>query len=149
MKEKKPAYFRARIALISELLDSIPDTGEKNNNHVLLRNGMLPVELLHGKTEEAAVQHRMETGHFSNTPLSFSELCRWDTWFARHPEKVAGIEVVTTSLEFPITIKGTSSDIIKVLTPDSLKNDSARLKRIRIVNAKAKAKLKLLELMKT
>ena len=148
MKGKTPAYFRARIALISELLDSTPDTGEKNNNYVLLRNGMLPVELLHGKTEEEAVQHRMETGHFSNTPLSFSELCRWDTWFARQPEKVAGIEVVTTSLEFPISIKGTSSDIIKTLTPDPLKNDSVRLKRIRIVNAKAKSKLKLLELLK-
>ena len=34
-----------------------------------------------------------------------------------HPEKIAGTEIITTSYEFPITIKGTKEDIIKIVTP--------------------------------
>jgi len=32
-----------------------------------------------------------------------------------HPEKIAGIEFVTTSREFPIMIKGTKEDILQTI----------------------------------
>jgi hypothetical protein len=148
MENKTAAYFRARIALIDKLLSGGSDTGEKNNAYVLLRNGLIPGQLLNSKSEETAVNQIMQESNFTETPLSFSEITRWNTWFAMHPEKVAGTEVVTTSFEFPIAIKGTKENIINVLTPDFAMQDMARQKRIRIANAKAKAKLKLLELLK-
>jgi hypothetical protein len=43
---------------------------------------------------------------YSTDPLSFSELCTFNTWFTMYPEKVCGTEEITTSREFPITIKG-------------------------------------------
>ena len=145
MEKHSPAYFRARIALIDRFLSEIPNTGEKNNAFVLLRNGIISRKVLSGKPEEAAVKEQMEKGNYPNSPLTFFEMCRWNTWFAMHPEKVAGKELVTTSFEFPVTIKGTKEEIINVLTP-IVSGD--KLQRIRVVKVKAKAKLKLLELMK-
>jgi len=143
------AYYRARLALIDNFIKVVPDNGQKNNDHVLLRNGLMPASLLHGKTEYEAVKLQQSKGAYSNNPLTFTELCRWNTWFSMHPEKVAGKEIVTTSREFPITIKGTKEDIILVLTPVISKELSDKKKlRIRIAKAKAKAKLKLLELQK-
>ena len=145
MENRSPAYFRARLALIERLMRENPDTGDKNNVFILLRNGVIPQKALSGKTEEAAVKEQMARGNYSNAPLSFSELCRWDTWFALHPEKVAGTQRVTTSFEFPVTIKGTKEDIIHVLTPVV---SEEKVRRVRLAKAKARAKLKLLELMK-
>ncbi len=145
MEKHSPAYYRARLELISELIRTTPDDGSKNNAQVLLRNGIILPALLHGKTEKTVIEEQMKAIRFSNAPLSFSELCRWNTWFAMHPEKVAGTEVITTSFEFPVTIKGTKEDIINVLTP-VVSEDNIR--RVRLVKAKAMAKLKLLELTK-
>jgi hypothetical protein len=47
--------------------------------------------------------------------LSFFDLTRFNTWFTLYPEKVCGKEVVTTSIEFPITIKGTKEDILNTI----------------------------------
>ncbi len=134
METKTPAYFKARIALIEELLNTTPDTGEKNNNHVLLRNGIIPAALLSGKSEYAAVLQKMNNGNFSDAPLSFFELCRWNTWFALHPDKVAGTEIITTSYEFPITIKGSKEDIINVLTPIKIISQIKEKKSSREIN---------------
>ena len=140
---KDPAYFRARINTIRQLIGEIPVSDEKNNNRVLLRNGFIPEELS-GKYETTLLEKlQSQTQH--NDPLSFLEQCSFNTWFAMHPEKVAGIEVVTTSREFPITVKGTKEDILQTIG-SGLNN--YKDKRIRIARAQAVAKLKLLEIIK-
>ena len=37
-----------------------------------------------------------------------------DNWFKKHPEKIAGQEYQTTSLYFPIMVKGTKEDVLRV-----------------------------------
>ena len=138
---KEPAYFRVRINTIRQLMVEIPGNDEKNNNHVLLRNGFIPLEL--SEKFETTLQLQSQTQQ--SVPLSFTEKCSFNTWFAMHPEKIAGIEVVTTSREFPIMIKGTKEDILQTIG-SGLNN--AKDKRLRIVKAQAAAKLKLLELIK-
>ena len=138
---KDPAYFRARINTIRQLIGEIPVSDKKNNNRVLLRNGFIPEELS-GKYETALLE-KLQNQH--NDPLSFLEQCSFNTWFAMHPEKVAGTEVVTTSREFPITVKGTKEDILQTIG-SGLNN--YKDKRIRIAKAQAVAKLKLLEIIK-
>jgi hypothetical protein len=134
---KEPKYYRARIKAINELISQIPVSDEKNNDRVLLRNGFIP-EKLKSQFEKTLSDFEKEE---NNPPLSFVELCSFNTWFAMHPEKVAGIEVVTTSREFPIMIKGSKDEIIEAISRGlSDKQD----KRIRIVKVQAESKLKLL-----
>ena len=140
---KEPAYFRVRINTIRQLMVEIPGNDEKNNNHVLLRNGFIPLALS-GRFEKILEETFLRQMH-NNNPLSCVEKCSFNTWFAMHPEKIAGIEVVTTSREFPIMIKGTKEDILQTIG-SGLNN--AKDKRLRIVKAQAAAKLKLLELIK-
>jgi hypothetical protein len=77
-----------------------------------------------------------------NSPLTFLELCSWDTWFAMHPEKVCGETVVTTSRSFPLAVKASKDDVIRTITDGIEKFQFRSTDRIRI----AKAKLKLLKL---
>jgi hypothetical protein len=37
-----------------------------------------------------------------------------DNWFKQHPEKIAGVEYETTSFFFPIMVKGTKEDVLRV-----------------------------------
>ena len=155
--EQSPAYYRARIDLIRKLIEEIPDDRKTvNNNNVLLRNGLIPAAVLNGKTEQQAVDEMLATGNYSNELLTLTEKSTWNTWFSMHPEKQAGTEVVTTSVQFPITLKGTEPEIIDVLTPEVIskeaikpkktEEDTEKQKRIRIAKVKAKAKQKILEL---
>jgi len=139
--EHDAAYYRARMDAIGELIKAIPVSDEKNNDRVLLRNGFIPERLL-------PEFNKAVTGHLrvkNRQPLSFTELCSFNTWFAMYPEKLAGIEYVTTSREFPIMVKGTKEDIIETVSR-GLNDDKD--KRLRIVKAQATAKFKLLELIK-
>jgi hypothetical protein len=141
MEQQSPAYYRARIGAIIELIGQIPVSDEKNNDRVLLRNGFIPEnmqdafnKILAGNLKTAKQQ-----------PLSFTELCSFNTWFAMRPGKVAGTEYVTTSREFPIMVKGTREDIIETL---SMGLNESKDNRVRIAKAQATARLKLLELIK-
>ena len=73
--------------------------------------------------------------------MNFVEITSGNKWFQMHPEKVAGIEIETTSRFFPIQVKGTKEDVLRVTTGFST-NDK---KRKAIAKAKAlKLKLKLI-----
>ena len=109
---ESPSYYRARIEVIFKLLSTLDvNRMEKGNDIVLLRNGVFPVRF----NEEKLVRDKLFDKSFSNDPLSFSELTRFNTWFSIYPEKVCGKEIVTTSMEFPITIKGSKEDIINTI----------------------------------
>lgn len=122
----------------------MPVSDEKNNNRVLLRNGFIPGELSEKFEKKLAGQFQFYQTQ-NNDPLSFAEKCSFNTWFAMHPEKIAGIEFVTTSREFPITVRGTKDDIIQTISSGLYDKSN---KRIRIAKVQASAKLKILELIK-
>ncbi|HPE55594.1 MAG TPA: hypothetical protein P5514_12460 [Bacteroidales bacterium] len=143
MKET-PAYYRARIAAFEQIIkeEKGGNRDDKNNYSVILRNGVMPAGF--EKRINNVIQENQKNA--SNANLSFEEVTRFNTWFELHPEKVAGLEYVTTSREFPIMIKGTEEDIIRtVIRP--IKNDINK-ERIKLAKAKATARKRILELIK-
>ena len=136
--EATPKYIRARLAAIEGLIKQIPSGGDdKNNSRAVLRNGVFPK----GTSETERVGKMQASRAFSDAPLDFLELTRFNSWFALYPEKVAGKEVVSTSREFPITIKGTKEDILRVL------GDGGQIKfQLALKMKRAKAKLKIMQL---
>lgn len=129
------SYYRARILAIREVLSRYTGRKEKLTPEELLKYGYI-----HEDIREEIEQEIADT-EVSNAPLSFTELCSFNTWFAMHPHKICGEELLTTSLEFPITIKASKEQIIQTITPPTTNA------RIRLAKARAKAKLKLLNLI--
>ena len=147
------SYLRARIQLIEVLLTKVSNTAShENNERVLLRNGVIPLEalnLLGYDKEEMAVNNLLKPHSFSNDPLGFYELTRYNTWFHLHPEKVAGTEIITTSKQFPITIKGSKAQSIATLEHGISTPSSKNPVDMRLAKAKASAIRQKLLLMQT
>jgi hypothetical protein len=141
--DKTPSYYRARLGAFQQIIQEEAGGArdEKNNHSVILRNGVVPGGF--EKRMSSLIKEKQKD--FSNAALSFEEITRFNTWFEMHPEKVAGTEVVTTSREFPIMIKGTEEDLIQTVTPS--KTPDKKDKRIRMARAKAIARKRSLELM--
>ena len=99
MHTSSPPYLRARIDMYRDVLSKL-DASEMNA--AILRNGVFPKD----RDEKGLVEVYARQKDYSTDPLSFSELCTFNTWFTMYPEKVCGTEEITTSREFPITIKG-------------------------------------------
>ena len=99
METTSPIYLRARIDMFRDVLSKLE---AKELNAAILRNGVFPKD----RDEKGLVEVYARQKDYSNEPLTFSELCTFNTWFTKHPEKVCGTEEITTSREFPITIKG-------------------------------------------
>ena len=95
-------YYRARIQTIVEHTPHYQGQEKK-----WLQNGFIP------ETEredfEMWIKARMHDK--SDEPLTFVELATYSTWFAMHPEKVAGEMVGGSSLFFPVVVKGTRQDV--------------------------------------
>lgn len=96
------AYFRARIDVYRE---QIAASTANDPDLVLLCNGVMREKY----QEENLVIEKLANKDYPNTPLVLSELCQFNTWFSMHSEKVCGEEVITTSREFPLSIKGDRS----------------------------------------
>jgi len=103
-----PAYLRARIDMIRDVLSK---SDAKDFHVALLRNGVFPKD----RDEKGLVEIYAKQKDYSNEPLSLTELCTFNTWFNVYPEKVCGEELVTTSREFPITIKGNETWIVNTI----------------------------------
>ena len=100
--QKSTTYLRARMDLIREKL-----SGANDMQAALLRNGVF--------YEQKAIEEKAKSKQYPQTPLSFTELCTFNTWFVLHPEKVCGQEVITTSKEFPVTIQGAKAQILSTI----------------------------------
>jgi hypothetical protein len=150
MNGRSPSYYRARLdTFLHFIKEELPghsehDTDKKNSPLELLKQGFVHPNLKERFESRAESFAKLEI-KVSDAPLSFTELCSFNTWFAMHPEKVAGIEEITTSINFPITINGTKEDIESTISKGIEGNKD---KRIRIVQVKAAAKLKILNLLK-
>jgi hypothetical protein len=71
----------------------------------------------------------------------FVSITSSDSWFKKHPEKIAGVEFESTSFYFPIQVRGTKEDVLRVVKI----NSNAPNKKLSIAKAKAKAlKIKLI-----
>ena len=97
-----PTYLRARLDLIREKLTTATDI-----QAALLRNGVY--------YDQKAIEQKAKSKQYPQTPLSFTELCTFNTWFVLHPEKVCGLEKTTSSKEFPVTIQGDKTQIISII----------------------------------
>jgi hypothetical protein len=102
MHKVSPTYLRARLDLIREKL-----AGATDIQAALLRNGVY--------YDNKSIEQKAKSKQYPQTPLSFTELCTFNTWFVLHPEKVCGQEVVTSSKEFPVTIQGDKSIILATI----------------------------------
>ncbi len=94
-----PKYQRARVFMLRDILSKVDP---KAQHAALMRNGVFPPD----RDEQNMVQVYQKERDFSNEPLSFTELCTFNTWFSMHPEKVCGNEKISSSREFPLTIEG-------------------------------------------
>jgi hypothetical protein len=97
-----PTYLRARLDLIREKLTTATDM-----QAALLRNGVY--------YDQKSIEQKAKSNAYPQTPLSFTELCTFNTWFVLHPEKVCGLEKTTSSKEFPVTIQGDKSIILATI----------------------------------
>ena len=128
MNGRTPSYYRARLDTFRHFLhEELPghteyDTGHKNSPLELLKQGFVHPDIK--ERFESRIDSFSKLGiKVSDAPLSFTEMCSFNTWFAIHPEKVAGEEAVTTSINFPITIKGTKEDILRVISPKPMEEN--------------------------
>lgn len=128
-----PAYLLARIKFIENRLQELSKDESRSHERKLLRYGVI-------QNEETYLQDIciiMKNEDYKNHPLTFTELTRYNTWFALHPEKVCGKEVITSSQEFPLSIQGTKKDIINTIR--SFIVPSKDTKNMNKIKAKAKA----------
>ena len=102
MHKVSPTYLRARMDLIREKL-----AGADDMQAALLRNGVF--------YDNKAIEQKAKSKAYPPAPLSFTELCTFNTWFVLHPEKVCGIEKTTSSKEFPVMIQGDKSKILSTI----------------------------------
>ena len=116
---KTPAYYRARIQMMRDLQSTLGKSESEAQRLNLVRNGVFVPK----NEEDEAVNRYLIENQYPPDPLSFSELCTYNTWFQIHPEKVCGEEVFTSSRDFPITIKGNKETIENTIRK-SLKNTS-------------------------
>jgi hypothetical protein len=99
---KPPEYYRARIDVFRQLQTRLSKSAEDNMNLVLVRSGVFPPD----QDEQESIKEYLRQNQYPDTPLSFTELCTYNTWFQMHPDKVCGTEKITSSREFPVTIRG-------------------------------------------
>lgn len=107
------AYYRARIKIISDEAN-LHDSQENK----ALQNGYIPPNLQKSLDERInfLVKYHKEN-HDKNfdAPLSTAELMTYGTWFAMHPEKVAGTPTMSTDYKNVVKYKGSRSDVEKCL----------------------------------
>lgn len=132
---KTNSYYRTRIEAINYFISK---NGKEKKS---LQNGFVPESI------KKDFQKWIDENKVSDDkPLSFSEITTYSTWFDMHPEKVAGEMIESTSLYFPVKVKGNRNDVEK-LFENSIIEDS--VDEIELMEMEAEAliiKLKLLKL---
>ncbi len=114
MNVKEPKYYRARIEYILNEMSFAIDDKEKR----LLANGFIK-DIKHFEKNIKSYEKDV-----TNKPLSFAEITSFSTWFAMHPEKMAGVESESTSKSFPVKLKGNRTDIDKMINKALQSNTS-------------------------
>ncbi len=109
---KSNAYFLSRIQTFNYFIGNMEATREKNSPRELLKVGYVDESIREQVNDEIITNQKF----ISDTEkLTFTDLTTFNTWFVMHPEKVAGKEIVTTSMNFPLKIVGDKDLIIKTI----------------------------------
>lgn len=118
------AEARNRYYAIKQIIESLPSnkTATKNTDRDYLASGYVP------ESYQAILAEKMAKMSKDNEPLSFVELSSLSTFFAIHPEKIAGEEKTSSSLFFPIKVVGTKEQVIQTLKRGVLSQKLKRLK---------------------
>lgn len=61
--------------------------------------------------------------------MNFTEITSNNNWFKQHPEKIAGVEIETTSVKFPFQVKGTKEDVLRVTGMGKKSTQSTQLNK--------------------
>ena len=102
MHAVSPTYLRARLDFIREKLTIATEL-----EAALLRNGVF--------YDQKSIEQKAKSKAYPTSPLSFTELCTFNTWFVLHHEKVCGVEKTNSSKESPVTIQGDKSKILAAI----------------------------------
>lgn len=143
---KTNSYYRGRLAAVYSLIASLnghavhDDTNDRkrNSDRELLKMGYVVPSL--SNVLEAEIV-RINTAN--DSPLTFTELATFNTWFEMHPEKVCGDLFVSTSLSFPLQLKGGSREYVERKVRASLKQQIEQRSGQRVAIIKAKMKMQL------
>ena len=133
---KKPSYYRGRLKLI-EIIMGAAKLSDKE--YALLRNGYL-------QESEYQKDIQKQAKGESNKPLDFMETTRFSNWFAMHPEKIAGIEIIGSSKIFPIKVKGKKADIENMFAKELKKRKPSKETEAIALAIALEIELQLLEL---
>lgn len=106
-----PSYYRARLDVLGVLRQSADDAEQ-----ALIRGGVFPPKY----DKEALISEQLLNHSYSVEPLTFVELTSGNTWFELNPELICGQEVLKTSREFPLQIKGNRQQIEQVFRTNSV-----------------------------
>ncbi len=106
--EFRPEYWRARLEIFRE---AIKEASADSPDIALLRNGVMRNKAY----EKMLCEARMKEKEFPSGKLSLIEKCSFNNWFSAHPEKVCGEEIITTSREFPLSVKGDKTWIVNTI----------------------------------
>ena len=116
----KNSQLRKRFDLIEasvnyEALTYPEQVRERNSRYSLMRTWAYFPDNYKYLGKSLLVDELKKAEGYSNEALKFSELTKYSTWFAMHPEKVAGQYKVTTSIHFPLTIVADNKDVVNCI----------------------------------
>jgi hypothetical protein len=102
---KEPRYYRARVALLKELIAKEMELNQgddkKSKLIPILRSGKFPKSL---KGYENLIEEKQK--EYTNEPLTDLEIFSFNTYFTLYPQLVAGVESDGTGFLNPIEIEG-------------------------------------------
>lgn len=135
------SVLRGRIKAFDYLINSLEVTREKQSPRELLKVGFVHPSL-QKQVEELTNTYATKE---SNEPLSLTEICTYNTFFEKNPEKVCGKEKLTTSRDFPIRLEGSKETIIETIdnSIEQIKNKGSKLKLAKAKSLVLKLKLQL------
>ncbi|MCR9171908.1 MAG: DEAD/DEAH box helicase [bacterium] len=91
-----------------------------------LQRGFIPERF----DQDQEIAKILTEANISNEPLSFVELTRYSTYFAMHPDHVAGTEKITTSQAFPVTVKGSETTVKETIEAQLNKSNDMELEAL-------------------
>lgn len=104
---KDAAYYRARNNVIGKYISKETDDKRKR----WLQYGFIPDEYEDEFEKECEETQKLYKSKDGEMPLTFTDMTTYSTWFAMHPEKVAGRIEGGSSLFFPVVVKGSRNDV--------------------------------------
>lgn len=101
-----------RVRIIRQMIGELNNNDNaKNTPRELLKYGFI-----HPQIRARYDQLMSEVKKPKNeVEILFSIIARYSNWFVMHPDKVAGEQIITSSMYFPIKIQADKDDIIKMI----------------------------------